>query len=576
MVEISRYLRTKGLAGKIKADEYIFDTCPFCKKLKKSSMSLTTGLFFCQRMSCESKSISPTGKGMNFYQFQKHFGDEPEFSSNLYFKTNRTKTAKMPADKLVDLSVANRKYLHDRKISDEIIDAYKLKQRGENEIAFPYYDDEKIVFIKYRLRVTKPEEEKCKASQGAEGGFFGKQFVSLEKDSIIITEGEIDALSMVQYGFENVVSVPNGAAATNWIEREWFFLHQFKVIYLCFDNDQPGQAPIADIAKRLSDHICKRVLLPRKDANQCLAEGVSEKEINEAVFGSEPVFKMGYADGAEDLDEAISNYKDPFMNKGIPFGIDLFDECLHGCRPREVTIIGGHGGVGKTTLMLQLLRNFSKQKQITTLISLEMEWIDLLEWIFEQNGLTPESPTEKFEAIRNGLKSWVRVVKPDKVNDETYILSMLELSARVDGVRYFILDNLTMMDMGQDDFDRIKQFIINCMKFVKKYNAHLLILAHNRKAGKGEDGTPTIDSILGSGNITRLASNVILMYNKKKKADERRITIFDIVKHRKHGKLGKAEFQMVGGKIFIRAEPEYKDDSAKRQGEKDSDEFEYI
>ena len=95
-------------------------------------------------------------------------------------------------------------WFNDRGISESVLIDENI---GFNNswIEFPFYKDGQIVNIKSRTLAKGFKQEK-----NAEKCFYRFDHL-IGMKTIIITEGEMDALSLVQSGFNNVVSVPDGA-----------------------------------------------------------------------------------------------------------------------------------------------------------------------------------------------------------------------------------------------------------------------------------------------------------------------------------------------------------------------------
>ena len=72
-----------------------------------------------------------------------------------------------------------------------------------------------------------------------------------------------------------------------WIENDFDQLEQFEVIYLVLDDDKPGDEACEEIATRLGRHRCRRVRLPRNDANACLQAGVLKHEVVDAFAAAD-------------------------------------------------------------------------------------------------------------------------------------------------------------------------------------------------------------------------------------------------------------------------------------------------
>ena len=95
---------------------------------------------------------------------------------------------------------------------------------------------------------------------------------------LIITEGEIDTLSLYEAGIRNVVSVPSGCSNLDWIDTCWDWLERFQSIILFGDNDEPGRKMVREVVRRLDEARCMVVEeypdrpdgTPCKDANEIL------------------------------------------------------------------------------------------------------------------------------------------------------------------------------------------------------------------------------------------------------------------------------------------------------------------
>ena len=95
---------------------------------------------------------------------------------------------------------------------------------------------------------------------------------------LIITEGQIDCLSLYEAGIRNVVSVPGGCSNLDWIDTCWEWLEKFQSIILFGDNDDPGRKMVREVVRRLDEARCMVVEeypnrpdgTPCKDANEIL------------------------------------------------------------------------------------------------------------------------------------------------------------------------------------------------------------------------------------------------------------------------------------------------------------------
>ena len=61
---------------------------------------------------------------------------------------------------------------------------------------------------------------------------------NLENKTLILTEGQLDSLSVTECGFENAVSVPTGMNGFTWVPHCWDWVHNFEKIIVFGDLDK--------------------------------------------------------------------------------------------------------------------------------------------------------------------------------------------------------------------------------------------------------------------------------------------------------------------------------------------------
>ncbi len=165
----------------------------------------------------------------------------------------------------------------DRNIPASVLAAYKVASHGD-DIIFPFLlPDGALALAKARRAEDKAAPRPTAAN--CEPVLFGWQAMPANAREVVITEGEIDALSWAAYG-RAAMSVPFGGGKggkQQWIENEFERLERFERIYVSTDMDKPGDEAAEEICSRLGRHRCFRVTLPHKDANECLVNGVTKE-----------------------------------------------------------------------------------------------------------------------------------------------------------------------------------------------------------------------------------------------------------------------------------------------------------
>ena len=112
---------------------------------------------------------------------------------------------------------------------------------------------------------------------------------NIKHDYLIITEGQMDSLSVVTAGIENAVSVPTGAMGFTWVPYCFNWVSKFKELVVFGDFEKGKMSLLEDIKKRFPNKI-KQVREEDykgcKDANEILVKHGPEA-VRNAVINAE-------------------------------------------------------------------------------------------------------------------------------------------------------------------------------------------------------------------------------------------------------------------------------------------------
>lgn len=213
----------------------------------------------------------------------------------------------------------------------------------------PYYDDTgRIVAQKVRL----PGKDFTVLGELKKAlPFFGQQLCRDGGKLIVITEGEIDAMSVTQaMGLTwPAVSIPNGAnGAKKAVAKGLAWLERFEKVVFCFDEDDPGREALEECVQLLSPGKAHIATLPLKDANEMVKAGRS-KELVDAIWGARKWTPEVLNDLDELVEEAVA--ETPW---GLPWPWKTMTKATYGIRRSALYTWGAGTGSGKTTLVKQL------------------------------------------------------------------------------------------------------------------------------------------------------------------------------------------------------------------------------
>lgn len=363
----------------------------------------------------------------------------------------------------------------------------------------------------------------------------------------ISVSGNCDALSALEAGYRNVVSIPSGATDLNWIEFNWDILEQIPEFILWFDNDRAGETGRTQTQQRLGEYRCKLVkpsqddiaavrafyepygtIIEKTDANNILVSCGSQRILDLISQAEEiPSKKLKYL-----MDCEIESIKD--LEK-FSTGIKKIDDILYGNIMGNFTIFSARAGDGKSSLanIMSLIAGMENGYKVFV-FSGELGVGQLADWIISplagSNHIIESksnsqrnyySVTEQAKKeIRDYYKKNIIVYNDDNALDVSgsSIIQAMEEAYKRNGCRVFLIDNLMCISMEQqnqqdDKWDTQKQFIIRLMNFTKKYNVSTNLIVHPRKMNAGTE--VTTDSLYGSSNISNLCHRLLWLQRLK-------------------------------------------------------------
>ncbi|MFA5672355.1 MAG: DnaB-like helicase C-terminal domain-containing protein, partial [Synergistaceae bacterium] len=258
-------------------------------------------------------------------------------------------------------------YFQDRGISQEVINRFKLGYNPSTE--------QVIMPVKgefYIRRSTDPRaqtKDRYRLPAGIKKELFNAEALS-QKKPVFITEGVIDALSIITAGYE-ALALP-AATDINLLEDEIKKQIEAKTVLpeliLCLDNDEAGQKA----AHELSEYL-KKKKLPHSAA-------IIPKEYKDAngyLKASKSAFKGFLSDAIEGEDNtSLSFHVLSIQNANnldfyIPTGFDKLDSSLDQGLYEGLIVLGAIPSLGKTTFALQMALQMAEAGKHVYFYSLE-------------------------------------------------------------------------------------------------------------------------------------------------------------------------------------------------------------
>lgn len=479
-------------------------------------------------------------------------GDNREKPKQVAFKRPKLKSEGKISEKCL-------KWFSERKISEKTLLDLKVTEglewmpqtkKEENCIQFNYYRKGELINTKFR-----DARKNFKLVSGAELIMYNLDSVK-DKEKIIIVEGEIDCLSLYECGFENCISVPNGAGVgknnLTYFDNSIEYLPENVHYILALDNDGPGNNLRDELARRLGFENCSTVVFRDcKDANDCLVK-YGKDVISECIKDAKEYPILGVFT-AQDLRQDITNI---YLN-GLPpaygIGIGEVDDLIK-FKEGYMTIITGIPGHGKSEFLdfilckLNILHGWKAALYSPENHPLELHFSKVAEKIIGKpfEGSDKMSPIDLDAMIKYHSENFYFIKPEDDFTTESILKTAKQL-VRKKGIKALVIDawnKLDHKDTGNNDTAYISRELDKITNFCERNLIHLFLVVHPTKISKDKTGkyeVPNLYSCAGSANFFNKTHNGFCVYINRETGDSE--IYIQKVKFKHWGKVGKVNLR---------------------------------
>ena len=207
----------------------------------------------------------------------------------------------------------------------------------------------------------------------------------------------------------------------------------------------------------------------------------------------------------------------------IQFGLGRLDNFAGGMTRKEITVLGGRPGHGKTTLMLNVVRGLIEQGYSVMLFNREMSNIETMKklYVMESNDIS-------YSMIRSGISEDKKIAL-NSVSE--YVKEKYEKLTAFDDIRSLddcireinkgkpdvvIDDYIQLIDVGQGYKDRrfeIEKIVQDYKWAVKQNNCSAILVSQlNRDIEKRFDPRPRMSDYAESGVIEQTAESAMFVF----------------------------------------------------------------
>ncbi len=409
------------------------------------------------------------------------------------------------------------KYLNGRGISKETADRAGLRSAGhwvqsvgaETECIFFPYKNKGHVYAS-KIRSIQSKGFSC---NGSPQTFFNIEN-AVADDTLIIAEGEMDALAFMETGYDSAVSVPNGAVMKvvdgqldpnedNKFKFLWDAKSQIdraEKIIIATDADSAGEAMAEEMARRIGKDRCWTIEYPEgcKDANDVLLKHGPDG-VDDIIAKAKPWPVAGLYDASHFYDQLEEIYEKG-MGRGESTGYSNVDE-FYSVVAGQLTIVTGHPSSGKSEFIDQIMVNMAQSKGWKFAIcSFENEprlHIAKLISKFTRKpffeGSTDRITPKDLQAGKEFVQSHFSFLyqADGSLSSVESIIERLKVAVMRHGVRGAIIDPYNYIQKSKDisETDWVSEVLTRLRVFAQAHGIHLWFVAHPTKMMRDKDGT---------------------------------------------------------------------------------------
>jgi twinkle protein len=472
-------------------------------------------------------------------------------------------------ERLEEISGYQTQELTSRRIPDWVAEFYGVKVGlsvyHKNEVVehyYPYTNDQGEV-VRYNVRILEPKAFYSigPANDAAPFGYETLNRKNVSKLKLFIFEDELSAMSgyLVLKEFAKgdykhlhpscIGLIAGSVSIANTLAylKDRGILDQYKEVVYVHDNDEAGFDSY-NMGRKFYPEL-RELTTPLKDANDMVMEG-RWKELFLILIRNANIRSP---DGAATVDDALQDaLEEPTQGLSLPW--EGLTKLLFGLRWGELWSLGGGTGSGKTLLMHVLAAWFIKQHKVKVAMFMLEETIgQTLKRVATQIAKVPfYRPDVAFNkdllmsVVNDVLRGFLYLWKNKGANDWENISACIRYYAVVEGVKLFIVDNVTALTntlAPTEQNTEISRIATEAAGIADDLNITIILLSHLNPPSSGpsheEGGEVRPNQFTGSRALQRW-SHVMLGFERDSQAtgDEKHMSRIRVIKDRFFGRTG--------------------------------------
>ncbi len=413
----------------------------------------------------------------------------------------------------------HQEWLKGRGLDPQFAEKFGLEtviRGGKAWLTVPYVQGVETVNHKYRLTSEKDH----RMDDGAPLLLWNANALTDPKVTggqapLVITEGEWDALAVIQSGCPFAVSVPNGAPSRvtadldsakryEWVDRHASELSGVKEFVIAADEDEAGHNLRTDLIALLGAERCRFVEypFPCKDLNEVLIEYGPDK-VAECIFTARAVPVQGLF--------SLADFPEQGEVRSFPIGIPAIAEHI-AIVPGALTVVTGYANMGKSTMMNAIIGRALEHFPVcvasfeTDVKPILRDGLRMAMLECGKHELHNHPHVAQVDAILAArLTIIAQSVDEDREMDLDHFLSLARIAVTRHGAKMIVLDPWNEIEhkrrRDESETEYIARALRQIKRFARQYDVAFWVVAHPSKPIPGvKAGPPGLYDISGSAH----------------------------------------------------------------------------
>jgi KaiC/GvpD/RAD55 family RecA-like ATPase/5S rRNA maturation endonuclease (ribonuclease M5) len=431
------------------------------------------------------------------------------------------------------------KYLmKERGFSQDAIKHFELGFRWEfasrrgtydagDHLVIPYIKEGKCVNVKYRKLKPESKKDKWRREEGGVSALYNDAVIdNFDYNEIIVAESELDAISIWEMGYKNVIGLTTGANGfknkPEWVDR----LERFDKIYLVLDADQAGQDGARNLATMLGLGRCLNVLLP-EDANDpndfLLHKNYSVNDFTD-LLGHGTKFEVRNTKSLRQHHKKFHHEKFVTKERAKSSKYDTpwkpVNRVLGSLNDGYLFVLGGKPKAGKTSIAMDMMKHWAKKGHNAGIYSCEMRGERLHDkWLMsEPHKYKSKSGIDDIDELSfyrsclrlpsNNLHMFNPTIQTDLLIDG--VIENSEAMVKRYGLKILVVDNLHYLCRGGDENAMVSEATQKLKLLAERLDIMVVLIVHPRKTNTNKQLKP--EELKGSSSIIQDADVIWLQH----------------------------------------------------------------